>query len=160
MKKNFEEEIVKIVQDSQNKTSDEKSKLSSEDNNFLGAIDHLFLISQQAVDIYNSQSETPMLSTYKLPKEFLEMFLEIPGRRGGFCIISPYKLVILFDEDPDLITVIGKKRNLQSDTGNKTTQLLKVSFSKEGGEYKYKDNTGGQLDPYDMIALLTRWIVT
>jgi len=91
------------------------------------------------------------------------MFLEIPGRRGGFCIISPNKIVIFFDEDPNTITVIGKIRNNQSRVSQnsaKVVQLLKATFSNIEGEFQYKDNTGGTLDPYDIVALLIKWVVT
>ena len=124
---------------------------------YIDVLDELYSISEKAVA---SSQET--LTLYKLPSEFLEIFLDIPGRRGGFCIISSSKLVVLFDEDPNLITVIGKIRNKESAIQNstKSSQLLKVSFSKVGGKYKYKDNTGGHLDPYEIIALLTRWVVS
>lgn len=123
------------------------------DSDFLGVIEELHSISESAVS--SSQDD---LTIYRLPSEFLEIFLDIPGRRGGFCIISATKLVIFFDEDPNLITVIGKNRNKQSGTNTKTIQLLKVYFSIIDGDYKYKDNTGGQLNPNDIIDLLIKWI--
>ena len=165
MNKDFENEIIAIARS--NKSSEEKPKahlnLNTEDNHYLEVIDQLFSISQKAADIYNSTAESDVLSVSKLPKEFLEMFLEIPGRRGGFCIISTDRLVIFFDEDPDLITVIGKTRNNQSginQTSAKTTQLLKASFSNKEGKYEYRDNTGGVLDPHDLVSLIIRWLVS
>ena len=162
MNKDFENEIRAIAQDSENDKVSSGSNVNSEDLRYLGAIEQLFSISEQAVDIFNTNSKNTNLSTYKLPNEFLEIFLEIPGRRCGFCIISATKLIILFDEDPDLITVIGKKRNTESGTntsGNKVSQLLKATFIEDNGKYEYKDNTGGQIDPYDMVLLLIKWVV-
>ena len=163
MNNDFENGIRAIAQS--NKDRDKEPlravKAHSNDKNYTEVLEKLFSISEKAVNIYNSNTATEDLSVYKLPIEFLEMFLEIPGRRGGFCIISLTKLVIFFDEDPDLITVIGKIRNLnknRNNTTSKATQLLKVSFSNKNGKYEYKDNTGGKLNPYDIVSLLIRWV--
>ncbi|MCH7519817.1 MAG: hypothetical protein IH964_12440 [Candidatus Dadabacteria bacterium] len=163
MNKDFENEIRAIAQSNKDRDKEpsEVVKAHANDKNYTEVLEKLFSISEKAVNIYNSSSDEEDLSVYKLPIEFLEIFLEIPGRRGGFCIISPTKLVIFFDEDPDLITVIGKIRNLnknRNNTTSKATQLLKVSFSNKSGKYEYKDNTGGKLNPYDIVSLLIRWV--
>jgi hypothetical protein len=165
MNSDFEDQIIAIAQSYKNQEELKSIKLQSDshDKVYLQAMDHLFLISQQAVNIFNSNSESEVLSAYKLPKEFLEMFLEIPGRRGGSSIISPNKIIIFFDEEPNTITVIGKIRNNQSGVSQnsvKVAQLLKATFSNKEGGFKYKDNTGGTLDPYDIVALLIKWVVT
>ncbi len=163
MNKDFENEIraiskANLERDKEvlaNKTPD------SEEQDYLNVIQEFLTISEEAVNIYNSNSKTEVLSVCKLPKEFLEMFLEIPGRRGGGCIISPTRLVVFFDEDPQIITVIGEIRNskdAQNKTSSKATQLLKVSFSHNAGKYEYKDNTGGVLLPYDIVSLLIKWV--
>lgn len=161
MKKDFEEKIIALAKESKDLKKYESStqQNSLEDLKYIEALDHLFSISRQAVDIYNANSEVIMLNVYNLPKEFLEMFLEIPGRRGGFCIISPDKIVVFFDEDPNLITVIGKIRKADNNPSSRVNQLLKVSFSKKDDKCEYKDNTGGTLDPYDIVALLIKWVV-
>jgi len=163
MNKDFENEIRAIAQSNKDRDKEpsETLKTHSNDKNYTEVLEKLFSISEKAVNIYNSSSDGKALSVYRLPIEFLEMFLEIPGRRGGFCIISLTKLVIFFDEYPDLITVVGKIRNLnknRNNTTSKTTQLLKVSFSNRNGKYEYKDNTGGKLNPYDIVSLLIRWV--
>ena len=165
MKKDFENEILAIAQSYKNQEEPKSIELQSGSSSspYLQAIDHLFSISQQAINVFNSNSDSDVLSTYKLPTEFLEMFLEIPGRRGGFCLISPSKIVIFFDEEPNTITVIGKLRNKQSGVSQssaKVIQLLKASFSNKEGELQYKDNTGGTLDPYDLVALLIKWVIS
>lgn len=164
MNKDFENEIIEIAKSHQDKDNCKLQTLqhSSEDEQYIEVIEHFFSISKEAVNIYNSSISAEVLSVYKLPKEFLEMFLEIPGRRGGFCIISPGKLAIFFDEDPQIITVIGKTRSSEgkNNSSSKVNQLLKVSFSKKDQKYQYKDNTGGQLNPYDIIAILMGWIVS
>jgi hypothetical protein len=163
MNKNFEKEIRAISESNLDRDKDISRNIApdSNDRNYLKVIEEFFSLSEKAVNIYNSISGVEVLSARMLPKEFLELFLEIPGRRGGACIISPVKIVIFFDEDPDLITVIGKKRNTkrsQNNTTSKVTQLLKVSFSSHNGKYEYKDNTGGKLNPYDIVCLLIRWV--
>jgi len=163
MNKDFENEIIAIAKKNKDKNTYKPEILqhSLEDKQYKEVIEHLFSITLNAIDIYNSNSESELLSTYRLPREFLEMFLEIPGRREGFCIISPTRIVIFFDEDSQIITVIGKTRNSESNNTNlptKTHQLFKVSFSKMEKNYEYKDNTGGVLDPYEIVSLLIRWI--
>ncbi len=164
MNKDFENEIIEIAKSHQDQDNYKPETLqhSSEDEEYVEVIEHFFSISKEAVNIYNSNIAREVLSVYKLPKEFLEMFLEIPGRRGGFCIISPGKLVIFFDEDPQIITVIGKTRSSEGKNNSslKVNQLLKVSFSKKDQKYQYKDNAGGVLEPYEIVSLLIRWVTT
>ena len=163
MKKNFEAEISAIAKSNLNKNrqSAEVSDNGSHDHVYIEVLQKFLSISKESVKIYNTAVNSRVLSVYDLPKEFLEMFLDIPGRRGGFCLISPFKIVVFFDEDPQLITVIGRSRNLdtkESGSTSKATQLFKISFSKKSGEYIYKDNTGGVIDPYDIVSILVRWI--
>jgi hypothetical protein len=162
MNKDFENEIRAIAESNKERDKGTSRDIApdSNDQNYIEVIQEFFSISEKAVNIYNSNSKTEVLSVSMLPKEFLEIFLEIPGRRGGFCIISPIKFVIFFDEDPDLITVIGKTRNSKSANNitSKAAQLLKVSFSKVDDKYEYRDNTGGALNPYDIVSLLIRWV--
>lgn len=165
MNKDFENEIIEIAKSHQDQDNykPQTPQHSSEDEEYIEVIEHFFSISKEAVNIYNSNITTEVLSVYKLPKEFLEMFLEIPGRRGGFCIISPTRLIIFFDEDPQIITVIGKTRSSEGKNNNsssKVNQLLKVSFSRKDQKYQYKDNAGGVLEPYEIVSLLIRWVTT
>ena len=131
------------------------------DSNFVNVLDDLYSISESAIENLNSKVSNKALSICKLPTEFLEMFLDIPGRRGGFCIISPSKMVTFFDEDPNLITVIGKNRNKEgtvAQVSSKTTQLLKLSFSNVEDKYEYKDNTGGAIDPTSIVDIILKWV--
>ncbi len=131
------------------------------DSDFLNAIQELYSISEKAVA--SSASSKEALTIYRLPLEFLEIFLDIPGRRAGFCVISSSKLVVFFDEDPNLITVIGKVRNKEqghSQITSKAVQLFKISFDVIEGGFKYKDNTGGALDPGDIVDLVIKWSVS
>jgi len=165
MNKDFENEIIEIAKSHQDQDNykPQTPQHSSEDEEYIEVIEHFFSISKEAVNIYNSNITTEVLSVYKLPKEFLEMFLEIPGRRGGFCIISPTRLIIFFDEDQQIITVIGKTRSSEGKNNNsssKVNQLLKVSFSRKDQKYQYKDNAGGVLEPYEIVSLLIRWVTT
>jgi len=126
MNKDFENEIRGIAQSNKDSDKEPSGALNahSNDKNYTEVLEILFSISEKAVNIYNLSSDEEALSVYRLPIEFLEMFLEIPGRRGGFYIISLTKLVIFFDEDPDLITVIGKIRNLNKNRNITTSQAL------------------------------------
>lgn len=130
-----------------------ETQIENNDSDYVSVLNELYTISETALDSLES------LSIYKLPVEFLEMFLDIPGRRGGFCIVSPSKLVIFFDEDPNIITVIGKNRGKEVAVAQtKATQLLKLSFSNIGDKYEYKDNTGGVIDPTSIVDILIKWV--
>ena len=145
-----------------NKINSDKERHTPDDEMHLEVIDHMFSISRKAVNAFNSSIDSEVLSVHILPGEFLEMFLDITGRRGGFCLISPDKTVIFFDEDPNILTVIGKSRNTtgKESASAKTSQLFKISFFKKGKEYEYRDNTGGVLDPYDIISVLVSWLTS
>ena len=125
------------------------------DSDYISVLNQLYAISENAL------ASSDNLAIYKLPTEFLEMFLDIPGRRGGFCIVSSSKLVIFFDEDPNLITVIGKTRTKEgaiAQSQSKATQLLKLSFTNTGDKYEYKDNTGGVIDPTNIVEIIINWL--
>lgn len=164
MNNDIKNEIIAIAKNCSDRNSHNSDNIqsSSDEKLYTEAIDDLFSIAKEAIEIFNSYSKKEIISINKLPKEFLEMFLEIPGRRGGFCIISVTKLVIFFDEDPNTITVIGKYRN--SDGSNKSiskvNQLLKVSFSRNDEIFEYRDNTGGSINPYEIVTILIRWVIS
>jgi len=78
MNEDFEDQIICIAQNYSNQQELKSKELQSDPNDtpYLKSIDQLFLISQQAVNVFNSNSKSDVLSAYMLPKEFLEMFLE------------------------------------------------------------------------------------
>ena len=166
MSDNFETEIRKLAEKSRNGSTETESPHRSTveiDRDFKAVLDELLRISEEGVKIYNRSVNDDRLVVYELPPDFLEIFLSIPGRRGGLSIVSPERIVVFFDEDPDVITVIGKLRSnssgIQVNT-NKSLQLIKISFSKTGMEYEYRDNTGRPLDPQDIIAVIMGWLVS
>ena len=98
---------------------------------FLEVLEEFFKISQEGINTFNECLEQKALAVHSLPSDFLDLFLGITGRRGGFSIVSTQKLAVFFDEDPDTITVIGKLRNNTDEIQvniNKTLQLIKISF--------------------------------
>jgi len=137
------------------------TQLKDTDKLFMAAIEEFYVLSRRAVTIFNDESPGRRLSLQRLTPDFLDLFLSIPGRRGGFSISSPSKIVILFDEDPDILTVIGKKRKTTKDGEGKLSpavQLIKVNFRKEGDAIAYRDNAGGSLDPGSLVTLFVRWV--
>lgn len=164
MTDNFSDEIKKIAgnvrvgnsEDSQNSLSGGES-----DREFVMVLDRFFKISEEGVHIFNRESQGMKLAIHKLSPEFFDLFLDIPGRRGGFSIVSPYRIVIIFDEDPALITVIGKQRKNEGGTLGKLSpaiQLIKIGFSTDQEEIKYRDNSGGRVKPRDIVPLFIRWV--
>jgi len=135
--------------------------LTDTDKLFMSAIEEFYVLSRRAVTIFNDASTGRRLSLQRLTPDFLDLFLSIPGRRGGFSISSPSRIVILFDEDPDVLTVIGKKRKTEKNGEGKLSpavQLIKVNFRKEGDAIAYRDNAGGPLDPGSLVTLFIRWV--
>ena len=135
--------------------------ISDTDKLFMAAIEEFYVLSRRAVTIFNDASPGRRLSLQRLTPDFLDLFLSIPGRRGGFSISSPSKIVILFDEDPDMLTVIGKKRKTEKNGEGKLSpavQLIKINFRKEDNALAYRDNAGGALDPRSLVTLFIRWV--
>ena len=101
------ENAIKDIASRNNETPDgsKSAEASSRevDKDFNKVLDEFLKISKQGVDIYNESANHNKLAIYDLPAEFLEIFLGIPGRRGGLAIVSPGKLAVFFDEDPDMI---------------------------------------------------------
>ncbi|MFI5323837.1 MAG: hypothetical protein ACHQ6U_09960 [Thermodesulfobacteriota bacterium] len=159
MTDSFEEEIKSIAGSSRKGKS--AIELTETDKEFLGAIEEFYVIARRAVTYFNSSSAGQRLSLQKLTPDSLDLFLDIQGRRGGFSISSPSGIVVLFDEDPDLLTVIGRRRKSDGYVEGKLTsaiQLIKIRFRKENGVSVYRDNSGGAIDPHDIVALLIRWV--
>ena len=131
------------------------------DKLFMAAIEEFYVLSRRAVTIFNDASPGKRLSLQRLTPDFLDLFLSIPGRRGGFSISSPSRIVILFDEDPDVLTVIGKRRKAAKGGEGKLSsaiQLIKVNFKMENNEVVYRDNAGGALDPESLVTLFIKWV--
>ncbi len=133
------------------------------DNELIEVIQNLIVITEKGVAAHNKASDGAPLIVRELPPEFLDIFLDIPGRNGGFCIISLTKLVVAFDEYPNSIVFIGRKRsnnNAKGKGASSSRQLLKLSFSKPDDSYEYKDNVGGAIDLKDIVTLLIKWTVS
>lgn len=165
MNDEFKEEIKKIALGAKagNEAVPGQSQDSPRDREFLRVIDEFFSCSREAVDIYNEASGAGVLSLHRLPPEFLNLFLDIPGRRGGLSIVSPRRMVILFDEDPDLVTVIGKKRNRDGSAESRLStavQLIKVNFTAGKDGIAYTDNSGGAVDARGLVTLFIRWVTS
>lgn len=164
MTEEFREEIQKIaekVKESIDEAPDVVPYAPKADEPYMEAVGEFFDAASRAVDIFNDVTGKRTLSIHRLNPEFFELFLGIPGRRDGFTIVSPYKIVILFDDEPSTLTVIGKKRNKDGAGAmlSSSKQLIKVAFNKNNdGEIYYTDNAGGRVDPYGLTALFIRWV--
>ena len=163
MAQDFENEIREIARGVQEGKypSAGAAPLTDIDKGFLAAIEEFYVLSRRAVTIFNDASPGMRLSLQRLTPDFLDLFLSIPGRRGGFSISSPSRIVILFDEDPDVLTVIGKRRKAAKGGEGKLSsaiQLIKVNFKMENNEVVYRDNAGGALDPESLVTLFIKWV--
>lgn len=165
MSDDFYREIKKLAGKSRKKPEQaarQGGSSPSSGTDFRAVLDEFLRISNKGAKIYNDLLGEQALSVYELPSEFLEIFLGIPGRRGGLAISAPERLAVFFDEDPDVITVIGKLRSnngtIQANV-NKSYQLIKISASKTDSGYEYRDNTGKPLDSEGIISVIIGWLV-
>jgi hypothetical protein len=159
MAEDFEKDIREIARNAGR--GKHAPELTETDKEFLAAIEEFYVLSRRAVTIFNDATAGMKLSLQRLTPDFLDLFLSIPGRRGGFSISSPSRIVILFDEDPDVLTVIGKKRKMEKNGEGKLSpaiQLIKVNFRKGDGAITYRDNAGSTLDPGNLVTLFIRWV--
>lgn len=156
-------EIAEMVKGSIDAARDVVPHADNVDEPCLEAVGEFFDAASRAVEIFNDVIRKRTLSIHRLNPEFFELFLGIPGRRDGFTMVSPHKIVILFDDEPSTLTVIGKKRTKDGAGAVLTPskQLIKVTFNKNNeGTIYYTDNAGGRVDPYRLTALFIRWIST
>jgi hypothetical protein len=163
MAEEFDNDIREIARSLQGgKTSSAGAPaLTDTDKEFLAAIEDLYVHFRRAITIFNDVSPGMRLSLQRLTPDFLDLFLSIPGRRGGFSVFSPSRIVILFDEDPNVLTVIGKRRRTEKDGEGKLSpavQLIKINFRKEGNTITYRDNAGGALELHGLVTLIIKWV--
>lgn len=154
-------EIAERVKGSIDEAPDVVPYAAQTDETYLDAVGEFFDAASRAVEIFNDVIRKRTLSLHRLNPEFFELFLGIPGRTDGFTIISPHKIVILFDDEPSILTVIGKKRNKDGAGAvlSPSKQLIKVAFNRNSdGDIYYTDNAGGRVDPYGLTALFIRWV--
>ncbi|HVY55410.1 MAG TPA: hypothetical protein VHC46_06605 [Thermodesulfobacteriota bacterium] len=161
MAEEFDNDIREIARSVQKSTNIAPPALTDTDKAFLAAIEDLYVHFRRAITIFNEASPGMRLSLQRLTPDFLDLFLTIPGRRGGFSVFSPSRIIILFDEDPNVLTVIGKKRITEKDGGGKLSpaiQLIKVNFKKEDNTIAYKDNAGGPVELHGLVTLIIKWV--
>lgn len=160
MSAEFEAAIKKLAERSKKRASVTQDKENGADVD--AVLEEFLKVSQVGAKVYNESVGEQHLKVYELPADFLEIFLGVPGRRGGLAVVSDHKLAVFFDEDPDLITIIGKIRNdkgsMQSGL-NKSLKLLQLSFSVTESGYIYKDNTGNTLSSEDAATVILGWLV-
>jgi hypothetical protein len=125
---------------------------------------NIFLdIAELGVGIYNEGLAYGRLSIYELPEELLTLFLNLQGKRLGFCLVSEGRFVVFIDEEPNQILVLGKKSQ-SFETGEniltKARQLIRITFEKLEEGYVFKDNTGSHLDPEEIVLHIIKWTIS
>ncbi len=163
MAEEFDDDIREIARSVQNAKGSgaDASALTDTDKAFLAAIEDLYVHFRRAITVFNEASPGMRLSLQRLTPDFLDLFLSLPGRRGGFSVFSPSRLVILFDEDPNVLTVIGKKRVAERDGAGKLSpaiQLIKINFYREVNTITYRDNAGGPVELHGLVTLIIKWV--
>ncbi len=158
----FREEIIGMAREREKRHGREESVSSVEATyEAKEAMDLFFSLAEEGVSAYNEGSGKRVLSTYRLPEELLTLFLNLSGKRVGFCIIGSERFVIFLDEAPNGILVLGQKKQSAGITGQiltKARQLIKISCLKSGNSFIFKDNTGATLDQEDIMEHIVRWV--
>jgi len=162
----FQAEIRNIAKENEQRRKDKSERMMymtdvEKNSEIKGAMKRLFSLAELGVKAYNKGAGEKVLSIYELPEELLTLFLNLPGKRMGFCIISPERFVAFLDEVPNQVLVLGQKRQGLGVTGQvltKARQLIKVTCLKSGDVLIFKDNTGANLNLEDVIKQIIKWI--
>ncbi len=158
----FREEIMNIAREREKGREREESLNSVEEiYGSKEAMDGFFSLAESGVTAYNEGSGKKVISTYRLSEELLTLFLNLPGKRVGFCIIGPERFVVFLDETPNGILVLGQKKQAAGAVGQilgKARQLIKITCLKSGNGFIFKDNTGATLDQEDIMKHTIKWV--
>lgn len=162
----FHEEIRKIAEERKQRRNDKgeiRMKIANSENIYeiKDAMERLFSLAEKGVKAYNEFSGESILSIYELPQELLNVFLNLPGRRMGFCIIGPERFVVFLDEATNQVLVLGQKRYAIGVSGQilaKASQLIKITCLKSDGSLLFKDNTGANLNLEDVLKHIIIWV--
>ncbi|MGH7909889.1 MAG: hypothetical protein ACRENW_08595, partial [Thermodesulfobacteriota bacterium] len=155
----FQAEIRNIAKENEQRRKDKSERMMymtdlEKNSEIKGAMKRLFSLAELGVKAYNEGSGERVLSIYELPEELLTLFLNLPGRRMGYCIIGTERFVVFLDEVPNQVLVLGQKRQDLGVTGQfltKARQLIKITCLKSGDVLLFQDNTGANLNLEDVI---------
>lgn len=158
----FREEIMNIAKEREKRRGREESINSTEATYEANeAMSGFFCLAEAGVTAYNEGSGKRVISTYRLSEELLALFLNLPGKRVGFCIIGPERFVVFLDETPNGILVLGQKKQPAGAVGQilgKARQLIKITCLKSENGFIFKDNTGATLDQEDIMKHIIKWV--
>jgi hypothetical protein len=161
----FREKIMNIAE--RKKQNSDKTLISREGNSSSSDLKEVMNVlygkTELGVNIYNEAINGGELSIFKLPEELLQVFLSVPGKSIGFCLMSDIKFVIVIGGAPDEVLFFGKKRKSSQNTEPllaRAIRLIRIKFGNSGDIYSYKDNTGSPIDPDELIVHIINWAVT
>ena len=161
---NFRKEIRDIAKERRGvKEEKSGSVIEGTGTEIKEVMSRFYSLTELGVSIYNESLNDEELSIYRLPEELLALFLNIAGRRVGFCLMAPEKIIVFLSEGPDQVLVLGRKRQ-QLGTGEsiltKARQLIRITYTKSEHGIVFKDNTGSILDPEEVIIHIIKWAVS
>ena len=161
----FKKEIRTMAKEKVKSAAEEKPSQTKSDvrTEIKEVMNIFFNISELGVGIFNQGLANGKLSIYELSEELLTLFLNLHGKRLGFCLVAEEKFVVFLDENPSQLVVLGKKRQSFGTGENaltKARQLIRITFEKSDGGYVFKDNTGSFLDPEEIVLHIIKWAVS
>ncbi len=162
----FQAEIRNIAKENEQRRKDKSERMMymtdvEKSSEIKGAMKRLFSLAELGVKAYNEGSGERVLSIYELPEELLTLFLNLPGRRMGYCIMGTERFVVFLDEVPNQVLVLGQKKQDLGVTGqvlSKARQLIKINCLRSKDRFIFLDNTGANLNPEDVIKHIIIWI--
>ena len=160
----FQAEIRSIAKEKKQRRQDNRMKYTTDEEKVYDvkeAMKRLFSLAELGVKAYNEGSGERVLSIYELPEELLTLFLNLPGRRMGYCIMGTERFVVFLDEVPNQVLVLGQKKQDLGVTGqvlSKARQLIKINCLRSKDRFIFLDNTGANLNPEDVIKHIIIWI--
>src|SRR3970040_3203202 len=160
----FQDEIRNIAKEKEQKRQDKIIVYMADvekNSEIKEAMQGLFSLAELGVNAYNEGSGEKSLSIHELPEELLTLFLNLPGKRMGFCVIGPERFVAFLREVPNQVLVLGQKRQdlgVKDQVLSKAKQLIKISCLRSKDGFIFLDNTGANLNPEDVIKHIIIWI--
>jgi hypothetical protein len=162
----FQKDIRNIAEQTKQRRSDKVERRVRETDlenkcEIKDAMEKFFSLAKLGVRTYSKFSGEGGFSVYELPEELLTLFLNLPGKRIGFCIIGPERFVVFLDELPNQVLVFGQMKqseNVASQILANARQLIKITCLRSGSELVLKDNTGANLNPEDVIKHIIKWV--
>lgn len=148
--------IEKLLEDiftnSQNKLS--IHKIDNKENESSALKNLIYSEFEKAALFLNNKYEFKLIEIFQTPASLLSLLFNIDNGRGFLISFGKSKLVLVLLEEQNFLTFVGRT----SDSINKNIKLLRLTiFDLGNGNYTLKDNSGMNIDIYEVISVIMKW---